>query len=80
MVPAPQCLEHGQADLLAGDLGAFQAQALFDLGGDLLQQCASERGRFLPAAFIPAMIFDRSNGSRCPERLTTTNGTSSSRS
>src|SRR5437588_3624435 len=42
--------------------------------------CSGDTGRFLAAAWTPATTLARANGSRSPERLTTTRGASSRRS
>ena len=56
------------------------SRKLSSISAAICSRAASEIGRFLAAACMPATIFALSKGSRWPERLTTTNGTSSSRS
>ena len=70
-------------DLICASLAAGGQLLVGGNGGSAAdaQHIAAElTGRFFAAATTPAVTLLRSNGSRCPERFTTTNGTSSSRS
>ena len=79
LVEVAQPLEHRQADSVGVDLPAPDAAGVLDLGGEPAI-CVGSTGRFLAAALTPATTLARRRARRSPVRLTTSSGTSSTRS